>query len=178
MAYIAIAVIAASAAVISNEVYIGFCSPIFIGRDFNLSGKGYEIRLEKNFRNYNEEEVSSIEYGLRTYTFNNTEEYFNGYNYDQYYYLSSEGEFFLNYKYNFYRQNHSNNLRPDNGFVLYTGPSIIFSDNIDFGLNFGSYYQFHPRLKLELGTDINMRRIIYQLGLSYTYQYKMFWNKE
>ena len=166
-AVLAILLVTASAAILSNDIYVYPTYSFFKDPDYSNktpSKVGWSYGFRKTFQK------SALEYGVSVLTFENT------YNYPYYYGYNSVQEqkkwgFHLNYIHNIFE-----NKMPAK-FVSYVGPSINYYNQIGYGAIIGTKYKLLERLNLDLRYELTNQTNQLQLGLIFNYQRKYFWQK-
>lgn len=157
--YVAIAIVAASAIVLSNDVYFYINSPF--SQDYNsiiedFDGKNWSFGFRKAFKN------SYLEYGIN-----------NGYNSvsNSVYGIRSNT---LGYNLNFLQKILNRNSKIN----FYLGPALNYTDTeVGYGGIFGNEISILDRLKINIRYEhTNLSQQI-QAGLAINYQKKYFWKK-
>jgi hypothetical protein len=151
LAVIAGVIIVASAAVLSNDLYM---YPTFSFK--NGSGKssslqqGWALGFRKTFRK------SALEYGVTFIKPTNNE--------------SNKTGFHFNYVHEIFTPKNQK-------FSVYAGPALSSIDETGFGGIIGSSYSLLNRLKVDMRYELTSQTNNFKIGLIYNYQKRYFWQK-
>lgn len=165
---VAIAIIAGSAIILSNDLYVYrinsfYDNNINTGSDTSQVGNstGWAFGFRKTLKK------SAFEYGMSIFQ---TEIKYN----DYFSNISEKYKFNLNYIHNLFDSKLPKNLK------VYLGPTINTSDifdNIGYGGIIGTNYKIFDRLKIDLRYEQTNQTNQILLGLIFNYQKKYFWQK-
>jgi hypothetical protein len=161
--FVAIAIIAGSAIILSNDIYVYRVNSFYKDNSMNYnnfthegSGTGWAFGFRKTFNK------SSLEYGMsiiqRKIKYGN-----NFSNFSEIYGIH------LNYIHNIFDSKMPKKLS------AYIGPSINTIDDIGYGAIIGANYKIFNRLKVDLRYEYTTQTNQVQLGLIFNYQKKYFW---
>jgi hypothetical protein len=163
---VAIAIIAGSAIILSNDLYVYRISSFYdnninTGSNTYQTGKstGWAFGFRKTFNK------SALEYGMSIFQ---TEIKYN----DYFSNISEKYKFNLNYIHNIFDSKLPKNWK------VYLGPTINSSDfiyDIGYGGIIGTNYKIFDRLKIDLRYEVTHQTNQVQLGLIFNYQKKYFW---
>ena len=153
-AYLALAIVAASAFILSNDIYIyptlSFYNPQYFGSNNNLLGTGWTFGLRKKFK------YSALEYGASYINHN--------------YYNRWGGH--LNYVHNIFYNSTPYWMR------VYVGPTVNYIYNFGYGGLVGVQMKIFDRLRFDIRYELTTQTNQIQAGLIFTYQKKYFWEKK
>jgi hypothetical protein len=159
MAYAAIAVVALSAVVLSNDLYV---YPTYSLHNNTKNGFGWSFGFRKTFNH------SALEYGASVIT----SKY--DYNYNGNFYGVHNNEIFgwhFNYIHHIFDNKTADWLTP------YVGPSINYFNDFGYGGVIGTKMRLLDRLDFDIRYEHTTETSRIQAGLIFTYQRKYFWNK-
>ncbi len=171
-AYLALAIIATSAIILSNDLYVyptysfykGASKNNYYGQQSsNGNGTGWIFGFRKTFKR------SALEYGASYLKFE-TKNYY-GYGYTDISLQNRWGGHFNYVHQVFY------SIKPD-WLILYTGPSVNFLSDFGFGGIVGSSMKLFDRLRFDVRYELTSQTNQIQAGLIFTYQKKYFWRKK
>lgn len=154
-AYVAIAMVAASAAILSNDLYL-YPTYSFNGIE-NLPATGWSFGFRKTFKN------SALEYGASIMTPVTNTSY--------YYYDQGRWGAHLNYVQSFLYKSTPDWVR------LYVGPSLNYITDFGYGGVAGARMRIIDRLKFDVRYELTTETNQIQAGLIFTYQKKYFWKR-
>lgn len=163
LGYVAIAIVAASAAILSNDVYL---YPVFSFNkqnpytDSKRASSGYAFGFRKTFRN------CALEYGVSLF---DASQQFNGWgNYD---YSTSNKSWGVHF--NFVHKFCQN--KTPNWLKVYAGPTVNFINDFGYGGIIGAEIKLVGRLKFDTRYELTSQTNQIQTGLIFNYQRKYFW---
>jgi hypothetical protein len=166
-AVLAILLVSASVAILSNDVYVYPTYSFYKDPNFsNLkpSKIGWSFGFRKTFKK------SALEYGASIQTFEESYNYSYNYNYNSFIEQKKWG-FHLNYVHDVFKSK-----MPDN-IISYVGPTINYYNEIGYGIIIGAKYKLLERLNLDCRYEISSQTNQFQIGLIFNYQRKYFWKK-
>jgi hypothetical protein len=166
-ALIAVAVVATSVIVLSNDVYLHPLISFYKPRDLNDEkiinpSIGWTFGFRKRFAH------SALEYGLSS--IKSKVEYNNGFGDVQYSYDSRIGGHF-----NFVHQLFYN--KTPSRLKIYLGPSINYVYDFGYGGIIGADLKIFDRLSFDFRYELTTQTNQFQAGLIFTYQKKYFWQR-
>ncbi len=183
MAYFAIAMVAASAVILSNDVYVyptvSFYSPktrisSFHSRTEYSPGLGWCFGFRKTFPN------CALEYGA-SYLKQSQE---NFYSFDNYLDTVNNKRYEYSYVQEFERWgghlNFVHNIfysKTPDWLKIYTGPTLNYIYDFGFGVIIGSEIKLLDRLRFDARYELTNQTNQFQIGLIVNYQKKYFWQK-
>ncbi len=170
LAYIALAVVIASAAVLSNDIYIYPTYSFYKGNyNDNRSGisqatnsPGWVFGFRKTFKH------SALEYGGSYFKSAFENNYGDGYSY-------TEENDRWGMHFNFVHQLFYN--QTPYWVKVYLGPSLNYIYDFGYGGLIGTEIRIFDRLKFDLRYEYTTQTNQIQAGLIFTYQKKLFWQK-
>jgi len=152
MAYVAIAVVALSAVVLSNDLYV---YPIYSFHKNSKNGFGWTFGFRKTFDN------SALEYGVSSVT--------GKYEYDNF--ENEQFGFHFNYIHHIFDNKTPYWLTP------YIGPSVNYFNDFGYGGVIGTKMRLLDRLDFDIRFEQTTETSRIQAGLIFTYQKEYFWKK-
>lgn len=155
MAYVAIAVVALSAAVLSNDLYV---YPTYSLHSNRKNGFGWSFGFRKTF------DHSALEYGASV--INSNYSYNNSFQYD-----NKEWGWHLNYIHHIFDNKTPYWMTP------YVGPSINYFNDFGYGGIIGTKVRLLDRLDFDVRYEHTTQTSRIQAGLIFTYQRNYFWKK-
>ena len=163
---IAIAIIAGSAIILSNDMYLYRLSTFdrhqSNGTYYSESGygTGWSFGFRKTFKKSAlEYGMSIIDYKIKYKNINDTYRYGNSEKYGIYF----------NYIHEIFASKMPNKVS------LYVGPTINSFEGTGYGAIIGTYYKLFDRLKIDFRYERTTQTNQIQLGLIFNYQKKYFW---
>lgn len=181
-AYMAVAIVALSAAVLSNDFYV-YPTYSFIGSTDSYYGKnkgygvGYTFGFRKTF-NYSALELGASHINYKTKITSSFSNYLGNFVEDTYESSNKRWSYHFNYVHDIF-------YRTPNWYRLYIGPTFIMSSNYDFygestysyGVLIGAKTDIANRLKFDIRYEYTSETNQIRAGLIYNYQRKYFWQK-
>ena len=173
-AYLALAIVAASAIILSNDIYIYPAYSFSNGGRNNYysssglqTGTGWIFGFRKKFK------YSALEYGASYLKYNSNNNYSsnNNYNYNYGSYSYDRWGAHLN----FVQQIFYN--KTPYWMKIYVGPTINYVNNFGYGGIIGTEMKIFDRLKFDIRYEYTTQTNQIQAGLIFTYQKKYFWQK-
>jgi hypothetical protein len=170
-AYLALAIVATSAIILSNDIYvypaISFYNPTknnnYYGQSNNSVGTGWIFGFRKTFKH------SALEYGASY--LKSKVDYNYGYGYTNTYEIDRWGGHF-NYVHQIFY-----NKTPD-WLKIYFGPSVNYVYDFGYGGIIGTEMKLFDRLRFDVRYEWTTQTNQIQAGLIFTYQKRYFWQKK
>lgn len=154
MAYVAVAVVALSAAVLSNDLY---AYPVYSLHSKSKNSFGWSFGFRKTFNH------SALEYGTSIIN--------RKYDYDYYQFSDKEWGFHLNYIHHIFDNKTPYWMTP------YVGPSVNYFNDFGYGGVIGTKMRLFDRLDFDVRFEQTTETSRIQAGLIFTYQKEYFWKK-
>jgi hypothetical protein len=168
--YVALAIVAASAILLSNDIYLypTYSFSNGIGNNYyGETGIGWTFGFRKKLKH------SALEYGASFLKYStiylNTNNPYTEYDYITYEYARWAGHF--NYVHQIYYNSTPYWMK------VYLGPTINYGNGFGYGGIVGTEMKILDRLKFDIRYELTTKTNQIQLGLIFTYQKKYFWQK-